>query len=373
MDTFAYTLFTLVSAGIRYAVNQQMTIAYQNLVDVISSIALVIETLFIMHYGYLIAFQKSTDSVPSPSVRDLLRHAVVVFMILAFIRIDSLAFDTLMALRQMVIGSITGDYDSKAGQQVANSLSAIDGAYGAHNVLQKSVLRIPSYPVSQLMAVEDSPDAQQTSAVLSIIAEASPQIVAGILLLMNEITISVGMALFPLALYATIYKLTNSFFGTWFETMLAATVQMAILVVLSRIVAGLTVPFLAAIVTITRSADFAPVGGGVVIPHLQRSIIEAGFGMLMTMMFAWLPAQAATFSGKLINAGTTKGNLGGVMTKTEYEPDVDASNRNADRFKRSGSSTQESGPTIRIPEPRVSSQSSGERSRNEMRARLDRI
>jgi TrbL/VirB6 plasmid conjugal transfer protein len=360
MDTLAYTIFTLVSAGIRYVVNQQMTIAYQNLVDVISSIALVIETLFIMHYGYLIAFQKSTDSVPAPSVFDLIRHAAIVLIILAFIKIDSLAFDALMALRQMVIGSISSNYVTKAGQQVAHNLSLIDGAYGTYNVLQTTV-------------VEDAPDFQQTSVVLSIIAEASPQIVAGILLLMNEITISVGMALFPLALYATIYKLTNSFFGTWFETMLAATVQMAILVVLSNIVASVTPIFLAAIVGVSQLADSAPVGGGVIIPHLQRSIIEAGFGMLMTMMFAWLPAQAATFSGKLINAGTTKGNLGGVMTKTEYEPDVDASNRNADRFRRSSSSAQESGPTIRIPEPRVSSQSSGERFRNEMRARLDRI
>jgi type IV secretory pathway VirB6-like protein len=180
---------------------------------------------------------------------------------------------------------------------------------------------------------------------------------------MNEITISVGMALFPLALYATIYKLTDSFFGTWFETMLAATVQMAVLVVLSNIVSVVTGIFLTAIVAVSSVADYAPVGGGVIIPHLQRSIIEAGFGMLMTMMFAWLPAQAATFSGKLINAGTTKGNLGGVMTKTEYEPDVDAFNRNTDRFRRSSSSAQESGPTIRVPESRSSSQSSGERFR----------
>ncbi|MEN9912512.1 MAG: hypothetical protein RI956_956, partial [Pseudomonadota bacterium] len=365
MDTLAYTIFTFVSAGIRYVVNKQMTIAYQNLVNVVTSIALVIEILFITHYGYLIAFQKSTDSTPSPSVRDLIRHAVIVLMILAFIKIDSLAFDTVMAFRQMVIGSMSDDYVTKAGQQVANNLSAIDIAYGAHNLLQTTV-------------VEDSPDFQQTSMVLSIIAEASPQIVAGILLLMNEITISVGMALFPLALYATIYKITDSFFGTWFETMLAATIQMAILVVLSNIVAKVTVLFLLAIAAITKAADFAPVGGGVVIPHLQRSIIEAGFGMLMTMMFAWLPAQAATFSGKLINAGTTKGNLGGVMTKTEYEPDVDAANRNTDRFRRSSVSEPESGPTIKIPTPRQSpqssqsSQSSGERSRNEMRARLDR-
>lgn len=360
MDTLSYTIFTLVSAGIRFYINKQMTIAYQNLVDVIGSIALIIETLYIMHYGYLIAFQKSTDSVPAPSVFDLIRHAAIVLIILAFIKIDSLAFDALMALRQMVIGSISGDYVTKAGQQVANNLLGIDLAYSAHNILQSTV-------------VEDAPDFQQTSMVLSIIAEASPQIVAGILLLMNEITISVGMALFPLALYTTIYKITDSFFGTWFDTMLAATVQMAILVVLSKIVAAVTVVFLTAIVGISALADISPVGGGVIIPHLQRSIIEAGFGMLMTMMFAWLPAQAATFSGKLINSGTTKGNLGGVMTKTDYELDVDAFNRNTDRFRRSSSSAQESGPTIRIPEPRVSSQSSGERFRNEMRARLDRI
>lgn len=359
MDTLAYTIFTLVSAGIRFYINKQMTIAYQNLVDVVTSIALVIETLFIMHYGYLIAFQKSTDSTPSPSLRDLIRHAVIVLMILAFIKIDSLAFDTVMAFRQMVIGSISGDYVTRAGQQVANNLFAIDAFYGVHNLLQSTV-------------VEDAPDFQQTSMVLSIIAEASPQIVAGILLLMNEITISVGMALFPLALYATIYKITNSFFGTWFETMLAATIQMAILVVLSGIVANVTGIFLTAIVAISQLAEVTPVGGGIIIPHLQRSIIEAGFGMLMTMMFAWLPAQAATFSGKLINAGTTKGNLGGVMTKTEYEPDVDAFNRNTNRFRRSSASEQESRPTIQIPTPRPPSQSSGERSRNEMRARLDR-
>ncbi len=370
MDSLAYSIFSLISAYVRAIVNKQMTIAYQNLVDVITSIALLIETLYIMHYGYLIAFQKSTDSTPSPSVRDLIRHAVIVIIILAFIKIDSLAFDALMALRQMVVGSITSDYVTTAGGQVALKLFAIDLAYGANNLLQTTV-------------VEDAPDFQQTSMVLSIIAEASPQIVAGILLLMNEITISVGMALFPLALYATIYKITDSFFGTWFDTMLAATVQIAILVVLTSIVAQITPLFLGAIVSVNYLADHGPVGGGIIIPHLQRSIIEAGFGMLMTMMFAWLPAQAASFSGKLINSGTTKGNLGGVMTKTEYEPSSDPFNRIPDKPSRSSSSAQEPTPTIRIPAPQPSSRSSSsqsssqssgsERARNEMRERVNKI
>jgi hypothetical protein len=304
MDSLAYPLFTLISTGVRAYFNNQMNNAYDNFVNSIGVIALLVETVYVLHYGYLIAFQKSTDSVPEPSIKDLFYHLVIVAMVLLLIKKDSGALDAFMALRQMVIGSLTGEFSTKAGQQVFINLGLVNVAYSVSNVMN-----VP-------FVIEDAQKFGDTAMTLSIIGENSPQITGGIMLLINEIITALGVALFPLALYSTLYKITDSFFGTWFDTMLSATVQIATLVVLTKILAVITPIFLGFLLVVNGISSKAPIGSWYV-PEFQRSFIEAGFGMLMTMLLVWVPAQAATFSGKMVNSGSTKGNLGNVMTNDD--------------------------------------------------------
>lgn len=383
MNPLAYSIFDLISQFIRYSFNSQLQIAYTNMVNIVVYIVVGVETIYILHYGYLIAFQKSTDDVPEPSVRDLIYHAVVVMIVLAFIKRDSGALDTIMAFRQMIIDAITGN-NEKGGQQVAVNLREIDLSYILHSFFQPTM-------------IEDPPDSNQTALILSIVAENSPQIISGVLLLMNEITVTIGMALFPLALYCNLYNKTSDFFGHWFDIMLGATIQISIIALLTGIVAKITPVFLAALTIFSIASKYVPSGYSFM-PELQRTLIECGFGMLMTMMLAWLPAQAATFSGKLINAGTTKGNLGNVLTKSAYEADRNAFNKDMEYFREklkrsnnvsdnpvpsrsvsisSGASnssrSSSSGSLASYGVSRSSSISSGERLRNDLRARLDKL
>jgi hypothetical protein len=307
MDSLAYPIFLLISNFVLHGFKEAMDSAYLNFVHAISLIALAVEVTYVTHYGYLIAFQKSTDAVPEPNLRELAYHAVIVILILWMLNKSSLALDALMGLRQMIIGSFTGDYDASGGAQVSRQLGFIDTAYAFSNVINSTNI------------TEDLPDIKSNAVGLAIIAENSPQISGGIMLLINEITVRTGMALFPIALYTTLYRVTSGFFSSWFDLMFSSTIQMGVLVLMLSMVFKATVAFLALLASVTLATRFLPIGGYYV-SELQLSVIESGFGFLMSLLIVWVPAQASTFSGRLLNgAASAKGHLGSNVTLRDFE------------------------------------------------------
>jgi TrbL/VirB6 plasmid conjugal transfer protein len=306
MDSLAYPIFSIVSAVILDGFDSAMNKAYANFVTSITTLALVVELAYVTHYGYLIAFQKSSDAVPVPNLRELAYHAVTVIMVLGILKVDTMALDAIMGLRQMIIGGLTGEFDIPGGQQAAKGMFSMDLAYSVSNIATSTSM------------TEDAPGLKANTMALSIIADNSPQITAGVMLLLNEITTRTGMALFPLALYTLLYRVTSGFFSSWLEMMLGSAVQMGVLAVVTVLVADATKNFLLALNAVTLITRFFPLGQYFV-SELQQSVMEAGFGLLMSMMLSWVPAQASTFSGKFINGSSTKGSLGTEVTLREVE------------------------------------------------------
>jgi hypothetical protein len=327
MDTLAYPIFSLISAYVMYGYKEVMDGAGERLSHALILIALGVETLYIAHYGLLIMLQKSTEEVPNPSLRDLLYHCVNVVVVLFFLNSGIQITDFVLALRAMVIEGFTGKPDP-GGEQVANSLVAMDVLFGISNMVNSVDMKDVSGPL------------KNTAISLAIVAEVAPQLVGGIMLLMNELIVRTGIALFPLAFYSLLYKNTMDFFSTWFKMMFAASFQMGILVVTISICVKVTAGFLLTLTGFLAAEKLTSGVGGYIVSELQESVIQAGFGITLTALMAWVPSNAAMFAGTMVNAGVTKSGIGMPVTAKEVSARKDISKKDAKAAKVAYQKTQ---------------------------------
>jgi hypothetical protein len=303
MDSLAYPIFQLVSSYIRNEYYDAMEIAYNNFKDYVGIIALAVESVYIIYYGFMVILEKATDSVPVPNFREFMYHCFTVLLILAIIRNNYMPLDFLLGLREMVITGLTSSVTA-GGAQAENGLQFMDLAFSASNLVNSAFM-------------EGAPDVKATAITLAIVAEVSPQITGGVMLLTNEIITSTGTALLPIVLYAFIYKSTSSIFNTWFNIMFASSIQTGVLAVAIPIAANVTGIFVGALSALVIATNLTSGAAGFYFSELQQSVIQAGFGITLTLLIVWLPSNAANFAGSIINAGMTKSQVGTPVSQRD--------------------------------------------------------
>jgi TrbL/VirB6 plasmid conjugal transfer protein len=307
MDPLAYTIFSGISAMIRVIFFTKMDKAYINMVDAIGLIAVSIETIVIMRYGFVILSRQTSEDERNPDVQELLYHLLVVCGVLALLKSGTAPLDFIMGLRTMLISGFTGIEDRPGGQQMESSLNLLNAAIAVGNIASS----INSTYVNSL---------KSSLLTMALTFTVSPQITGALLLLFNEVMTRFGMALFPLAAYAALYKTTRDVFTTWVGLMLSLGVLMAVSAVTVAIMVDVTLAFSGIFSANSLASAFISNGtvGKFVLSEIQQAIIQSGFGFTLTIIILNFPVNAANFvGGYIIFAGPSLNNELGALYKND--------------------------------------------------------
>jgi hypothetical protein len=306
MDPLAYTIFSGISAMIRGLFFTRMDQAYINMVDAIGLIAVSIETVVIMRYGFVILSRQTSEDERNPDVQELLYHLLVVGGVLALLKSGTAPLDFIMALRTMLISGFTG-IEEPGGKQMQDSLNLLNTAITTGNIFSS----INSTYVNSL---------KSSLLTMALTFTVSPQITGLLLMLFNEVMTRFGMALFPLAAYAALYKTTRDVFTTWVGLMLSLGVLMAVSAVTIQIMLKVTWAFVGvfAINSVGLASFRTGTVGSFVLSDLQQAIIQSGFGFTLTIIILNFPVNAANFvGGYIIFAGPSLNNELGALYKND--------------------------------------------------------
>lgn len=162
-------------------------------------------------------------------------------------------------------------------------------------------------------------EANTLSVVLAMVGQGSPAIVGGVLLLLNEMAVRIGIAVGPLMLFALLFESTKDLFFAWVRLMLASLLYMAILALVVAKAAVLMAVFVG-IMAAAKLADMT----GLIFTDLQTSLTQAGFGLMLSALIYSVPHMAARFFGggmmasavNIFSGMRTPGTGGGGMMTT---------------------------------------------------------
>jgi type IV secretion system protein VirB6 len=298
VDSLSYPIFLLISNFVRHEFNVVMDQAYLNFISSVVHIAVAVEVVYIINFAYSIMFGRAISaSIGTPSVESLLYHLVLTSFIIGVITTDKTPLDILFAVRSLLLEGLTGS-NKAGGEQVADGLLNMNLAFAASNVLTA----FTHQTVSNLST---------TSVNLALMSQVSPQISASVMLLINEMMVRIGMALCPLVIYAALYERTRGLFTRWLMYMVGLTIQMGALAVTTVLAARVSYGFLAALNALVLTSRASSINSNLFyISDLQQSVMQAGFGMILSALLIWFPSNAGSFGGVKLYEKTSKSSVG---------------------------------------------------------------
>lgn len=307
MDPLSYPIFKFISGLVISEFNGIMEQATTKLANNVLILAGGVETIYLMYFGFLLAFGKATDGIKTPNIRFLLYHmCTFMFMIGMLSQIDMVS-EFIFSFRKMLISGLLKSNDL-AGEI---STGHLDKMYMMFAGLETAQAFITPTDLSSGL--------KQTSLMLSLGADVAPQIMGCIVLLLNDMLARIGMSLTPLMVYLAFYKSTRPSFNRWLQRMFGLAMQAAALALILHAAEKVTeayVGMFAALLGLEFAASKIP-GMAFFISEFQQSVMQAGFGFTLTCLMVWFPANAGSFCIGLY-AVTTRVNLGdraGVKAK----------------------------------------------------------
>jgi type IV secretion system protein VirB6 len=275
MDALGYPLFLLMSKYVGNAFEAAMNNAYVNSAALIAAIGSGVMAVWVSLYGIRMAYGAQGHNMSDFIWRA--GKATVIFALIAAGTTENLAIQNLVTnLRDDLVQSIT-DSNTNYRTQVGTGLSNLD-------TLQS---------ISSL--IDNSNGQDETSAlntVMVIVGQGSPAIVGGVMLLLNEMAVRIGIAVGPLMLFALLFDSTKDLFSAWIRILMASVVSMAILAVVVGHAANLMLVFVAVMGT-AKLAD----ASGLVFTDLQVATSQAGFGLMLSALIYTVPTMAARYFG----------------------------------------------------------------------------
>ena len=131
---------------------------------------------------------------------------------------------------------------------------------------------------------------KKTAMFLSGFGQASPAMVAGGLVLLNEISLWIGCMLGPIFTLMLLFDATKAFFWRWVNIMVSLLFSLAILAVMSKICVDMAGKYAQAVML---SKLFSLIGGG---PSLMSTAVQqGGLGLLLTPLLITVPPSVANF------------------------------------------------------------------------------
>jgi type IV secretion system protein VirB6 len=128
-------------------------------------------------------------------------------------------------------------------------------------------------------------DAKSRALTMGLFGQTTPPLVAGMLVLINELGMRIAIMLSPIFIAAFMFKKTEGMFFEWIKFIISSTLSLGVLSMVISIMGDLTAKFFLVIETLRTVADM----GLNDMPQLQESVMIASFGMVMTGMLCSVP------------------------------------------------------------------------------------
>jgi type IV secretion system protein VirB6 len=285
MEIIGYFFFTLISKYIDQKFFELSETVNENLARGILPAIVVFVTIHFMFSGMRIAIGDSTANM-----RELLFRTL---KITAMVSIISTSMFYSATLQNTILGvrtDITNAFHTGAG---ANIYEQID------NSLDKMAMGIAVVDGITTGSDVGLSESKGRALTLSLVGQASPPMIGGLLLLINELGLRIAIMLAPLFLTAFMFKRTEDMFYTWLRFMVGSMFSLGVFSMAVGIMSDLTVKFGTAIVLMKAALHTAGSGTGLDtnLPQLNESVMQAGFGVVMSVMLMVVPFIVNKFFG----------------------------------------------------------------------------
>jgi type IV secretion system protein VirB6 len=294
MDPVAFPIFLLISGFVRSKFDGFMNSAFIINAAVLANLSLIVVTLWVSYRGFRIA-----SGVERANLTDFVYKSAKIVFILALISAsitgNTWLQDAVFGFRSQVVSAVTGS-NTAGGQQVQNGLSAMDLAFSLGTIINPD-------------SGAGGGSLKSSGVTLAMLGQASPQIAGGVLLLINELGLRIGILLLPIFLFLLIFERTQDLFFSWARTMMGSFFNMAILAITVGIAADLVIVFVGALTAITASVEAVP---GAVLSEIQTSILQSGFGIMLTALIITVPTIAGRYFTFMLEGGSAGNFFSGI-------------------------------------------------------------
>jgi type IV secretion system protein VirB6 len=285
MEIIGYFFFTLISKYIDQKFFELSETVNENLARGILPAIIVFVTIHFMFSGMRIAMGDSTTNM-----RELLFRTLKITAMVSIIS-TSMFYST--TLQNTILGirtDITNAFHTGAG---ANIYEQIDKSL---DKMAMGIAVVDGITTGSDVGLSESKGRALT---LSLVGQASPPMIGGLLLLINEIGLRIAIMLAPLFLTAFMFKRTEDMFYTWLRFMVGSMFSLGVFSMAVGIMSDLTVKFGTAIVLMKAALYTAGANTGLDtnLPQLNESVMQAGFGVVMSVMLMVVPFIVNKFFG----------------------------------------------------------------------------
>jgi type IV secretion system protein VirB6 len=288
MDPAAFPLFLLISNYVRSQFDSLMSSAFAGVIADIAGFSFVAVSLWVMYRGFQIAAGNERANM-TDFVYKSGKIVLIVALINAAIAGNTGLQDLVFGIRSQIITAVTGN-TTAGGQQVEDGLQIINLSFAAGELLGGII---------DGDTAANGGGLKGTAVGFALAGQASPQIAAGVLLLINEMSIRIGILLLPLFLFFLIFEKTQDLFYSWARTMIGSFFNLAILALTIGIAAGLVPIFVAAMLALAA----AGAATNSILSEIQGTVLQAGFGVLLTALIFTIPFIAGKYFTFILDAG----------------------------------------------------------------------
>jgi type IV secretion system protein VirB6 len=229
-------------------------------------------TLYMMLIGLRISTGESRESMASI----ILRVAKMIFLftiIQASISGGAELQKTIMDVRSQVLNAFKNGSGSTVYDDLDSNLTKMS--------LTMSLLNSVNVGSDAGMV-----DAKSRALSMGIFGQTAPPVVAGSLILINELGMRIAVMLAPIFIAAFMFRRTEGMFYDWIKFLITSTLSLGVLSMTIKIMSELSVLFFGIIEAFRTAGDIGILDS---IPQLDESVMVASFGVMMTAMLCTVP------------------------------------------------------------------------------------
>ncbi len=290
MEILGYFFFQLIGRFVDQKFFELSEAVYGNLAGILGSAAVAMFTLYFMLTGWRVVSGESHESMTSVVMR-LTKMLILLSILYTSMVTNTYLQNSILDIRTVIVGAFesSGSGDGKDVykkiddnlDKMAMGMSLVNGVSAGGDV--------------------GLAEAKGRALTLGLMGQATPPIVAGMLVLLNELGMRIAIMLGPIFITAFMFKRTEDMFYSWVKFMVGSMLSLGVLSMVIGIVFELTAKFAATIVAIKVAAGvgigFGITAASTAITEVNESVMTAGFGAVMTMMLLAVPVILNKFFG----------------------------------------------------------------------------
>jgi type IV secretion system protein VirB6 len=286
MELLGYFIFQLIGSYIDRKFFELSEVVYGNLAGMLMGVGVAMFTVYFMLAGLRMVSGESHESMTALVLR--MTKMMILLSILHTSMFGGVYIQNrILGVRDNIVGAFAHD-NGGSGQTVYQKIDSNLDTMAATMSLVDAVSAGNDVGLG---------DAKGRALTLGLVGQASPPIVAGLLVLINELGLRIAIMLAPIFIVAFMFKRTEDMFFTWVKFMLGSMLSLGVLSMVIAILFELTNRFTLALGALKLISAAGLLGSDTGLPQLNESVMTAGFGAVMTVMLLSVPVILNRFFG----------------------------------------------------------------------------